>query len=125
MNGVRNMYIPGWDLNHEPWDPTWLQSNSWIKKLPFIHLKLEPGQGVIVPSRTYHSIYTPEGDRILLNCFMMPKYGMLENTTASRKGGFWRRESQSDLFWALYHLKTSSVYRLWDTRKVGGFFEII
>merc|ERR1711862_915734 len=126
INGARNMHAEGWDLTGDPVsDHDWRKKNPWIHQFPFIHIKLEPGQGVVVPSRTYHSVYSPQADRILLNCFMMPKYGKLENSTGSRQGGFWARGSQSESFMALYHLKTSSIYRLWDSKRLGGFFELI
>lgn len=123
INGGRNLGAGKWDLTHDITDPAWLEKNQWFFKFPFIHMKLEPGQGVVVPSRTYHGIYSPEADRILLNVFMMPKYDKLGDSPGSKQGGFFERESQSEDFWAMYHLKTSSLYRLWDTKRLGGFFE--
>mmetsp|Transcript_144268 Transcript_144268/g.350263 ORF Transcript_144268/g.350263 Transcript_144268/m.350263 type:complete len:432 (+) Transcript_144268:3-1298(+) len=104
-------------------DQQWLEKNQWIKKFPYIRVHLKPGMGVTVPSRTYHAIWAQDSDRILLNAFLLPKHGALEQAPRPNNG-FYGPGIQSELYMALWHLKMSSLGRLWDSRHLGGFFEM-
>uniref|UniRef100_A0A7S0A3G8 JmjC domain-containing protein n=1 Tax=Pyrodinium bahamense TaxID=73915 RepID=A0A7S0A3G8_9DINO len=97
-------------------------TDGWLAGFPFIQFKLEPGMGVVVPSGTFHSLTMSDGDRILLNSFMMPKYKGLWDAPAA-KHSFYGPRWQSEEYAAMSHLKKSAIYRLWDTRKLGGYFE--
>mmetsp|Transcript_67442 Transcript_67442/g.156568 ORF Transcript_67442/g.156568 Transcript_67442/m.156568 type:complete len:184 (+) Transcript_67442:23-574(+) len=126
ISGLRGPFTKFFDLegfHPDKVDPRWLANNPWVKKFPYIRVHLKPGMGVTVPSRTYHSIWTQDADRILLNAFMLPKYGALEKAPRPANS-FYSRGMQSDLYMALMHLKMSSIGRLWDSRHLGGFFEI-
>jgi len=99
-----------------------LEQHKWLRRFPAISFKLEPGMGVTVPSTTYHSLAMPDGDRVLMNCFFVPKYGKLWDTNMS-KYSFYRKEKQTDEYAALRSLKLSTVARVWDKHKIGGWFE--
>uniref|UniRef100_A0A7S2ALE2 JmjC domain-containing protein n=1 Tax=Alexandrium andersonii TaxID=327968 RepID=A0A7S2ALE2_9DINO len=104
-------------------DTFWTQqADGWLEKFEFINLKLEPGMGIVVPSGAFHSLTMADGDRILLNCFMIPKYKGLWDVAASNYT-FYNSKWQSEEYHALSQLKKSSIFRLWDTKKLGGFFE--
>lgn len=126
INGKKNpgdAPNPGWfDLAaFHPDNVTdeWLKSNLWLHYYPYVRLRLKPGQGVTVPSRMYHSVWSEDTERIVLNAFMVPKFGALKE--AKRPKNSWY-DQQDPLYLALFHLKMSSLFHLWDTRKIGGFF---
>merc|ERR1712113_868689 len=83
-----------------------IAENQWAKKFPFITMRLEPGMGIVIPSGTYHSLTMPDGARILLNTFVMPKYKGLWDATAA-KYSFYNRTKQNEKYAALRHLKSS------------------
>jgi len=103
-------------------DSNVMRTDPWVKKFPFIHFKLEPGMGVIVPSGTFHSLTMPDGDRILMNVFMNPKFKALHDAPAS-KYSFYNERKQTDEYAAMRSLKASTIYRVWDKHKIGGWFE--
>jgi len=104
-------------------DPAWLAQNPWIHKFPYIRVHLQPGMGVTVPSRAYHSIWMEDSERLLLNAFLVPRYKSLEKAP-NAKHSFFGPGSQPKDYMALLHLKMSSLFRLWDTKRLGGFFEV-
>merc|ERR1712241_730531 len=77
--------------------PETAQNNAWLEKFEFIHLKLTPGTGVTIPSGAFHSIATPDGDRILMNCFLVPKYKGLWDAPAANHS-FYSSEWQTEEF---------------------------
>merc|ERR1712014_277229 len=98
------------------------RDDAWLEKFEFIHLKLKPGIGVVVPSGAFHSLTMVDGDRVLMNCFMVPKYKGLWDAPASNYS-FYGPSWQTEEYHALSQLKKSSIFRLWDTKKLGGYFE--
>lgn len=123
VSGTRNIGLGfnnliGFFQHRVPGQPHWVDENPWIKHIPIHFLKLEPGMGITVPSRTYHNVLALDGNRILMNCFMFPKWRSLE----AGEHSWFRAGTQADSFRAMWHLKVASVGRLWDTRRVGGFF---
>jgi len=120
ISGTRNVGL-GWNdmQGFFKRDGTWVKENEWIKKIPIHILKLEPGMGITVPSRTYHNVMALDGNRILLNCFLVPKFGTkaMANNPNHHVSGF-----QSERHNAVGDLKIQTVGRLWDTMKIGGFF---
>jgi len=127
MRGPVHKFSEAFDLsgfNPDKTDPQWLAKNPWIHKFPYIRVHLKPGMGVTVPSRTYHTIMATHADRLLLNAFMVPKYKAMEDAPAG-SGSFFGRGRQPEPYMALLHLKMSSLFRLWDTRRLGGFFEML
>lgn len=75
--------------------------------------------GVTVPSKTYHNVMALDGNRVLMNCFFMPKYGARANDA---NAGWYRNGTQSENYVALWHLKATAAAHLWDTKRVGGIF---
>merc|ERR1711879_712456 len=98
------------------------RDNKWLEKFQFVHFKLTPGTGVTVPSGAFHSLTMTDGDRILMNCFMIPKYKGLWDAPAANYS-FYSSRYQTEEYHALSQLKKSSIFRLWDTKKLGGYFE--
>mmetsp|Transcript_48210 Transcript_48210/g.84806 ORF Transcript_48210/g.84806 Transcript_48210/m.84806 type:complete len:566 (+) Transcript_48210:132-1829(+) len=107
-----------------PTNIKWIQdpNNSWAQKFPFYTVKLEPGTGVVIPSRSYHYVHSPDANRMLYNVWMMEKFNstILDEPTGQYRFG--KRGSQADTHLALRHLKHSTLFTLWKTKKVGGFF---
>jgi len=99
----------------------WIDRNPWMRKLPIHFVKLEPGMGITVPSRTYHNVMALDGNRVLMNNFFQPKYKALQDAPYA-KHSFWKPGNQADTWLAMFHLKLSSIGRLWDGWKTGGFF---
>jgi len=127
ISGMRGPFNPFFDLDKFHPDkvtPEWLEQNQWIKKFPYVRVHLKPGMGVTVPSRAYHSIWAQDSDRLLLNGFLLPKYGALESAPRPPTS-FFSPGQQHERYMALYHLKMASIGRLWDTRHLGGFFELL
>mmetsp|Transcript_173831 Transcript_173831/g.557108 ORF Transcript_173831/g.557108 Transcript_173831/m.557108 type:complete len:269 (-) Transcript_173831:106-912(-) len=112
------------DFHPDKDDSGWLANNTWLHKFPFIRVRLSPGMGVVVPSRAYHAVWAEDADRLLLNCFMFPRYKVMEDAPSS-SFSFFGRGRQPSLYMALFHLKVSSIARLWDMKKLGGFFEMV
>eukprot|EP00747_Dinoflagellata_sp_TGD_P036846 gnl/TRDRNA2_/TRDRNA2_138728_c2_seq1.p1 gnl/TRDRNA2_/TRDRNA2_138728_c2~~gnl/TRDRNA2_/TRDRNA2_138728_c2_seq1.p1 ORF type:complete len:284 (-),score=35.59 gnl/TRDRNA2_/TRDRNA2_138728_c2_seq1:3-767(-) len=124
LNGGRGYWTPHFDLPSLSGFATaqTVEAAPWVRHFPFITLKLEVGQGILIPSRTYHSLAVPDATRVLLNAWIMPKYGELWDAPASAHS-FYRAEMQAPEYAALRHLKSSTIYRLWDTRHLGGWFD--
>mmetsp|Transcript_57568 Transcript_57568/g.171323 ORF Transcript_57568/g.171323 Transcript_57568/m.171323 type:complete len:317 (+) Transcript_57568:1-951(+) len=102
--------------------PHAMTQDWWLEKFEFIHMKLTPGTGIVVPSGAYHSLSMADGDRILLNCFMIPKYKGLWDVPAANHS-FYSSKWQTEEYHAMSQLKKSSIFRLWDTKQLGGYFE--
>jgi len=90
----------------------WLEKNPWMHKMPVHFVTLKPGMGITIPSKSYHNIMAPDGNRIVMNGFFMPKMEERDHMAAT----------QSETYRAMFHLKAKTAWRLWDTRKIGGFF---
>lgn len=119
ISGVRGEHLGTFDVKHL-FNEHWLAGNSWVRKFPFIHMKLEPGMGVVIPSRTYHSIMAPDPRRVLLNAFIVPHFGSRRDPATSHS---WHRDgSQADAHLALRHLRYAAATHLWESRKLGGIF---
>jgi len=126
VSGTRNVNLGFNDLERfflraEPGKPSWVESHPWIRKVPIHFMKLEPGMGITVPSRTYHNVMAYDGNRVLMNAFMIPKWRAVEDAPAAHNSWFGPGR-QAPTYRALWHLKFASICRLWDTKKVGGFF---
>lgn len=99
-----------------------LSRNEWVKKLKYYTVKLEPGMGLVIPSRAYHSLVMPRGTRLLLNSFLMPKFNGLKGEPGYDASSYSPKHF-SPLYSAVRHLKSSTIYKIWDTKKIGGWFE--
>mmetsp|Transcript_71440 Transcript_71440/g.209404 ORF Transcript_71440/g.209404 Transcript_71440/m.209404 type:complete len:589 (+) Transcript_71440:77-1843(+) len=123
VSGTRNIglgfnNLEGFFNHKEKGRSHWVDKNRWIEKIPIHFLKLEPGMGITIPSRTYHNVMALDGNRILMNCFFFRKFGEPETNSQS----WYRPGSQSDTYRAMRHLKATSIWQLWDTQAIGGFF---
>jgi len=126
LNGKKNYgdaphpeYFDLFEFHPDEVTDEWLQEQPWIWHYPYIRIRLKAGQGVTIPSRMYHSVWSEHTDRLVLNAFLIPKFGALDN--APRPKNSWY-DNQDKTYLAIFHLKLSAIFRLWDTQKVGGFF---
>merc|ERR1711862_203447 len=100
----------------------WVAQNEWIRDVPMHLLKMEPGMGITLPSKAYHSIMANDGNRILMDCFFVSRFKALENSPAAADDSYYKRGTQGGLFRAMRLLKMMSLMHLWETRNIGGFF---
>merc|ERR1719433_2615806 len=99
-------YGLGWN-DLEPFfkhDARWVNEHPWIHKVPIHFLRLRPGMGITVPSKTYHNVMALDGNRILMNMFFVPKYKAVENAAAAKHSWF-EPGAQADTYRAMWHLK--------------------
>jgi hypothetical protein len=53
---------------------TTLKRHKYLRYLPYTIVDLEPGEGVIIPARAYHSPVARTHDSVTLNSFLIPHY---------------------------------------------------
>lgn len=82
--------------------------------MPYFAVVLLPGEGVLIPSRSYHAVMGTF-DRIALNAFLEPRYGRMR--WPSNPGSHWHRETPERR--AVRNLWTRTIARLWDERKLS------
>lgn len=95
-------------------DATWRRDH-----MPFYAVVLRPGEGVTIPSRSYHAVLSSY-QRIGINFFLEPKYKRMRWPGAPRS--YWWRESSERV--ALRNLAIQSVGRLWETKKLGFLMQV-
>lgn len=122
-NGIRMVgSVDGPHSIPKPLNRHWLDTNgSWLKQIPFYLIKLSPGIGVTVPSMTHHIVISGDSQRILMNAFFVPKFMTLQDVP-TRQNGWFRKGYNNDTYLALRSLKQASIARMWESRKLGGFF---
>merc|ERR1711988_1206776 len=84
-------------------------------KLPFYHVHLRQGEGLIIPSLAQHKIISSDSRRVGLNAFMEPQFGKMQWHTAP--ANYYLRHRKDILALRSLYMKTLS--RLWDSRKIA------
>jgi len=84
--------------------------------VPTYIVALRPGDGIVIPSRTYHTIAATE-DRISFSTFLEPKWDRMKWSSAP--GSFQHYETDERRSIRNILMRTAS--RLWDNRGIAMF----
>jgi len=96
---------------------------DWIRKkaaridnkVYIYHMKIKPGDGVVIPANAYHHIVNGDSRRIALNVFFEPKFKEMRWESARRTP--WFRLNEDVL--AVRNLWVQAVGHLFDSKRVG------
>mmetsp|Transcript_18445 Transcript_18445/g.41722 ORF Transcript_18445/g.41722 Transcript_18445/m.41722 type:complete len:115 (+) Transcript_18445:1-345(+) len=102
--------------------PEWMQEdkhiqrpNEWRRQhLPFFLVVLRPGEGVAIPSRSYHTVWGSH-DRLGLNTFLEPKFGKMQ--WSSNPNSHWHRETIERK--AVRNLWVKTIKTMWDEKRLS------
>lgn len=98
------------------WSRQHLPSGPDQMKTPFFHLRLKPGEGVVLPSGTWHNVISRDTRRMGINAFFEPRYGKMQ-WGPDAWWNMWRRNDQRHL--AVRSLWVETLKHLWDTKKIS------
>lgn len=84
--------------------------------VPSYIVALRPGEGIVIPSRTYHTIAATE-DRISFSTFLEPKWDRMKWSSAP--GSF--QHFETDERRAIRNILMRTASRLWDNRGIAMF----
>jgi len=101
--------------------PKWLQYDHFVqrknafrhKHMPFYAMVLRPGEGAMIPSRSYHTVFGTH-DRVGLNTFLEPRFGRMQ--WASNPNSHWHREIPERK--ALRNLWVKTIKAMWDNKRL-------
>lgn len=100
--------------------PEWMALDPWTQRedtfrrdtVPFYLVYLQPGQGVTIPSRSYHQIISGI-DRVAMNVWLEPQFNKMMGSGNPRS--FWHTEAQERR--ALRNLWVRALGIAWDKEK--------
>jgi len=84
-------------------------------RLPFYHVHLRQGEGLVIPSLAQHKIISSDSKRVGLNAFMEPRFGKMQWPTAP--ANYYRRHRRDILAMRSLYMKT--LQRLWDDYQIS------
>merc|ERR1712099_922 len=95
--------------------PDWLAAD-WYRGhvMPYYYHVLFPGDGLVIPSRSFHSV-SASNDRISVQIFYEPKFDRMRWPT--NHDSHWHRETRTRR--AVRNLFFRTIARLWDERRIG------
>merc|ERR1712187_919189 len=95
-----------------PWLRKAANATEGVPCAPFFHMRLRPGDGVVLPSGTFHRVVSREDRRVSLNAFFEPAFG--EMRWKSAPSNFYVRQHVDVLATRALWIKV--VRHLWETR---------
>jgi len=104
--------VPGATRDVAGWLRAGQPPNS--SRLPFYHIHLRQGEGLVLPSLAQHKVVSSEGRRVGLNAFFEPRFGRMQWPGAP--ANYFLRHRRDIL--ALRSLHVMAARRLWDTRRL-------
>merc|ERR1711920_410020 len=92
-------------------------SQDGILPAPFFHVTLRAGEGLVMPSHSFHRVWSRSSKRIAVNAFFEPKYKKMQWPHTVSHG--FKMYEQSTLAMRILWLR--ALRRLWDTKQLGMF----
>merc|ERR1711933_412226 len=84
-------------------------------RIPFFHVLLKPGEGVVIPSMAYHRILSRTSRRVALNFFLEPRFGKTWRPGAPKNSYSWMDRDKL----ALRTLWLRTMNKFWDAERVS------